>query len=417
MKKFFHALWGIFRNNLLLKVMAVLFAVILWSYVLSETNPTRTRIVPDVAVRYENTEELRAKDLAISASLSDVPENVDVRVEVQQNDVKYLNSENVEAYIDLSTIDEPGEYTLKVSAETEYGEPLEVTPSKVTVVVDDYVTRDVPVSVNVTGSVPSGYYASEPEISPGVISVSGARADVETVVSGVCEVNLDGLKEGYTKSVGVMLQDEDGNEVDAALFSGDLPSVIVDLTIRSMKSVAVDVQSAILGADDLTTGYEITDIECDPARVNIVGEASVLNGISAISLVPLSVSGASKDISVPMDYDLPEGVELVEPGQATVYISIREITDTIEFQGVDIQIKNIPRGMKAKLETESMDVVVWATLSLLSRLERADVVPFVDLDGFETGTYTLSIQYELPDGFDVDNFSSAVDTVTVTLTQ
>ena len=40
MKKFFNALWGIFRNNLLLKVMAILFAVILWSYVLSETKPT-----------------------------------------------------------------------------------------------------------------------------------------------------------------------------------------------------------------------------------------------------------------------------------------------------------------------------------------------------------------------------------------
>ena len=138
-------------------------------------------------------------------------------------------------------------------------------------------------------------------------------------------------------------------------------------------------ESALLGADDLAPGYEITDIECDPARVNIVGEASVLDGISAVSFVPFSVSDASKDISVPLDYDLPEGVELVEPGQATVYISIREITDTIDFKDVDIQIKNLPRGMEAELETETVDVVVWATLSQLSRLERADVVPFVDL--------------------------------------
>ena len=417
MKKFFHALWGMFRNNLLLKVMAVLFAVILWSYVLSDTNPTRVRVVPDVAWRYQDTVELRAKELAISASLSDVPDKVDVKVEVQQNDVKYLKSENIQAYIDLSTINEPGEYTLEVKAESEYGDVVEITPSKVTVVVDDYVSQDVPVSVDVTGSVPSGYYASDPEISTGVISVSGARVDVEKVVSGVCEVNLDGLTEGYTKSVGVTLLDDDGNEVDATLFSGDLPSVIVDLVIRPMKTVAVDAEGSILGMDDLASGYEITDIACDPAYVDIVGESSVLDGISKISLVPLSVSGVSKDISVPMDYDLPEGVELVESGQATVYISIREITDTIEFQDVDIQIKNIPRGMEAQLDTEVIDVTVWAKLSLLSRLERADVVPFVDLDGFETGTYTLSIQYELPDGFDADNFSSAVDTVTVTLTK
>ncbi len=415
MKKFFGFVWGIFRNNLLLKIMAVLFAVILWSYVLTATNPPRERTVSDVTVRYQHMEELFAKGLAISGSLSEALNEVDVRVEVKQNEVRYLNDENVEAVIDLSTINGTGAHTLKVSAQTTYGEVLDVTPSKVELVIEDYVTKTVPVNVDVTGSVPSGYYASDPVISPGVISVSGARGDVEKVTNGMCEINLDGLKEGYNKSVDVTLLDDSGETVDKALFNGDLPSVIVDLVIRPMKSVAVDAKGAILGADSLAAGYEVADITCDPKRVNIVGEQSVLDGISSVSLVPYSVSGAGKDVNVLLDYDLPEGVEVMPDEQAQLYITIREITDVMSFKDVDILVKNVPHGLLAQLETESIDVVVMAGLSTLSQLERSDIVPYIDLEGYEVGTYTLNIQYVLPVGLTEENFSSGVSTVTVTL--
>ena len=417
MKWFFSALWGLFRNNLLLKIMALLFAVILWSYVLTATNPPRERTVSDVTVRYENTEELRAKGLAISGSLSDALDEVDIKVEVKQNEVRYLSDENVEAYIDLSTINGTGECTLKVSAQTTYGEVLSVTPSKVKLVIEDYVTKTVPVNVEVTGSVPSGYHASDPVVSASVVSISGARGDVEKVASSVCEISLDGLTEGYNKSIDVTLLDDNGEVVDKELFGEDLPSVIVDLSVLPMKSVPVDAESAILGTDSLASGYEITSITCDPERVNIVGEQSVLDGISSISLVAYSVSSADKDINVLLDYAPVEGVEVLETTQAQVYITIREISDVVSYKDVDIVVKNVPHGLTAQLETKAIDVVVMAGLTKLSQLERSDVVPYIDLEGYEAGTYTLSIQYELPDGFVAENFSSGIDTVTVTLSR
>jgi YbbR domain-containing protein len=214
-----------------------------------------------------------------------------------------------------------------------------------------------------------------------------------------------------------MLLDESGEVVDAELFAGDLPSVIVDLSVLPMKSVSVDVESAILGMDSLASGYEITSITCDPERVNIVGEQSVLDGISSISLVAYSVSNADKDINVLLDYAPLEGVSVLETTQAQVYITIREISDVVSYKDVDIVVKNVPHGLTAQLETQSIDVVVMAGVSKLSQLERGDIVPYIDLEGYETGTYTLSIQYELPDGFAAENFSSGVETVTVTLTR
>lgn len=413
--KVFKAIWHVLRSNLVLKIMAILFALILWSYVLAETNPPRERVMKNIAVRYENTEELKAKDLDISRSLSEVLNSVNIRLEVRQGDLKYLSDENVRAYIDLSTINGKGEPTLKVTATTTYGEVLEVTPSEVTLFVDDYVTRTVPVNVDISGSVPEGYYASEPEITPNVVYISGASVDVKRVASAVCNINLSGLTSGYNKSVEVELLDNDGAVIDNAIFAESVPSVIVDLNVLAKKTVSVGADGSVLGQDDLAAGYEITDIWALPETVDIVGEKAVLDGISEIKLSPYSVSGATEDIVVPLDYNPVDGVSVLSTDKAQINISIREITETKEFGNVDIQQKNISKGLEAQLDLDSIDVTVIAGTVKLSTLDKSQIVPYVDVEGLTPGVYILDVQFEIPEGFIEDNFTPSEETVTVTI--
>jgi YbbR domain-containing protein len=110
MKKVLNFIWGLLKNNLLLKIMAVLFAVVLWSYVLAQTNPVREKSVDNVSVSYVNI----ADGLAISNTLSQIVSTVDVSFEVKQNDIKYVNSSSVKASVDLSNISGPGEYTFEI---------------------------------------------------------------------------------------------------------------------------------------------------------------------------------------------------------------------------------------------------------------------------------------------------------------
>ncbi len=70
MRKVLGFIWGLFKNNLVLKIMALFFAIVLWSYVLSETNPARDKVLPEVPITYTHQEQLDAQDLAISRSLS-----------------------------------------------------------------------------------------------------------------------------------------------------------------------------------------------------------------------------------------------------------------------------------------------------------------------------------------------------------
>lgn len=415
MTKALKFIWNMLRSHLVLKIMALLFAVILWSYVIADTNPARMRVMNDIKVRYENMAELKAKGLDISASLSEVLDTVNIRVEVRQNDLKYLSSENVRAFVDLSTINGKGTPTLEISATTTYGQVIEVSPSTVTLFVDDYVRQSVPVNVDVAGSVAQGYHADEPVISPNVITVSGARVDVEKVASAVCHLDITGLTEGYNKSVEIEFLDGAGNPVDKKLFSGEFPSVIVQLDVLRKKSVPIDVFSSVYGQDDIAAGYEIVDITCTPSEVDIAGDFSVLSDISSIGLVPYNVSGAATSVVVLLDYQPVDGVRILTHDKAQVFINIREKTDIKEFGRIELRARNLGAGKSVRLGTRYVDVTVLAGLSHLSALSRADVAPYIDLEGLSAGTFTLPVLFELPPGFTAENFSPSAATVTVTV--
>ncbi len=415
MKRVLEFVWGVLRNNLLLKIMAVVFAVILWSYVLAATNPTRERTIPDVKVRYENYEDLRAKNLDISGNLSDVLDSVDVRVAVQQSALKRLNSETMTAYIDLSTVNGPGEHELVINVTPVSGQVLAVSPRTVKLTIDEYKTRTVPVNVNVTGSVPSGYYAMTPEISPNVVTIGGASVDIEKVSSAVCDINLNGLTEGYNKSVEVKLLDNEGNEIDKALFSDGFTSVNVNLKVLATKTVSVDVKNAILGQDELAAGYEIANISCVPGTVQIAGSPAVIRDVSTVGLTPYSVSGASTSVAILLDYQPQDGVTVLTTAKAQAYIEIRQIMDTRDFSDIGIEARNLADGLSAELSGDRTDVTVMAGMSQLSRLKRGDIVPYVDLEGLGRGQHTVNVQFELPEGYLPENFSANVGTVSVTI--
>jgi YbbR domain-containing protein len=414
-KKVLEFVWRLLRSNLLLKIVSLIFAVILWSYVLTQTNPVREQNFNDIPLRYINQEVLSAKNLAISGNLSEVQDLVDVRIEVNQNDIKRLSRASVDAYVDLSVINGPGTYKLTVQAKPNVGQAAETSPGYVELTVYPYKTRQVPVNVNITGSEADGYYAMTPEITPSVVTISGASVDVDRVASAVCDIDLTGLTEGYNMSVPIRLLDSEGSEVDGALFSGGQSSVIVKLDVLATKVVPVDVESAIMGQNELAAGYEIAGITSTPESVMIAGKPDVIRGITNISLMPYMVSGASGSVAVMLDYQPPEGVSVLADGKAEVYVEIREITDTRRYENVAIETRNLAPGLTAHLETTRTDVTVMAGIPQLSRLKRSDIVPYVDLDGKGRGKYTVPVQFELPDGLTAENFSSDAATVVVTI--
>lgn len=404
------------KSNWVLKIMAVVFAIILWSYVIALENPVRQREIPDVSLRYNQSAELEAKGLAISASLSDVLNSVDVRVEVKQNNVKYVSNKNIIAEVDLSTINGPGEVPLEINATSPYGEVLSVSPSTVTLVVDKLSQKYVPVEVEITGNVANGYHAVTPVISPDTVYIKGASVDVEKVASAVCKLNLSGLTENYSKSIEVDLLDKDGNMLDKNMFAGT-HSVIVNVDVLAKKTVPVNTDDLLIGKDELAEGYEISEIIIEPGTVDIIGKKEVLDSIESLEAIPIVVTGANTDVPRLLEFNLPEGVSILSDGQVQAVVRIREKVEVKNYNNVEVQIKNLAKGFDASSDIKKIDVVVIAGTNKLSRLFKQDILAYVDLDGLEEGTHELSIQFIMPEGFTDENVSSETKKVSVTITK
>ncbi len=417
MKKVLNFIWGLLKNNLPLKIMAVLFAIVLWSYVLAQTNPVRERTFDNIQVNYTGTAELQANGLAVSNTLSDAVLTVGIRVEVDQNNAKYVTKDNVTATVDLAKVSSTGELTFEIKASSPYGTAEVIGSKTVKLYIDKYTSRPLPVTPQFTGRAETGYYASEPVFEPDVVTISGARSDIAKAVRAVCPIDLSGLTEWKKKSMSVTVLDDEDNALDPNLFSQSLPSVIVGMDILPVKTVPVDVQSSIFGQDSLAPGFEVKSIECDPATVRIAGTEEALAGVTSIPLVPYSVSDASGDVSVMLYYQPPEGVTVLGTTQAQVTVTIREKTATEDFTGVGIDVRNLGKGLNVQLSQTEVDVTVLAGVSAMSTLTAADVVPYIDLNGYGEGTYTVDILFELPEGFASENFTPRPLTITVTITR
>ncbi len=64
-----------------------------------------------------------------------------------------------------------------------------------------------------------------------------------------------------------------------------------------------------------------------------------------------------------------------------------------------------------------MDVTVIAGTNQIALLFKEDIVPYVDLDGLDIGTYTIIVKFDMPEGFLDENVSSATKQVTVTISK
>ena len=90
------------KNNLSLKIISVVVAIILWLYAVSELNPETTKTFNDIPIEIINMNVLNEKNL----TLAENPEQIiTVRIRGLANDIRKVNISNLKAVLDLSEID------------------------------------------------------------------------------------------------------------------------------------------------------------------------------------------------------------------------------------------------------------------------------------------------------------------------
>ena len=104
---------GFFTKNLALKIVSLLFAMLIWGYVMVEVNPERVKTITDVPVSFSGESALHDRGLAVRGDRDDILRNVTVRVKVQLTDYTGLDASDISASVSLRPVNKADTYKLK----------------------------------------------------------------------------------------------------------------------------------------------------------------------------------------------------------------------------------------------------------------------------------------------------------------
>ena len=382
---------GFFTRNIGLKIVAFVFAVLLWAYVLVALNPVRSKLINDVPITLEGYTDLMSRDLILVNSdlgLADVEVNATITNHAD------LDNSRVNCRASLGTISAAGTYRLplSVTVQSNLGTVASVTPRTVTVEVDNLVVKTVPVKLETVGALPEGYEVIS-ETVPSTITIEGAARYIEPTVRAVAIVDLTGRTETVEESVDVVFLDKDDNEVTVVTRSKNTPNVTVRLVLSAYKRV--NVQQVVSLADD--TYFNLTS-EVSPSTVVIYGSSDVLATVESLSTLSVVLPAEEGVVTRDVALALPEGVSL-KRGQSTLITLTAAVTEKTEERVLEVPLTYTHTSGDVLIADGAptfVTVVAAGPLRELDLLTADQLMVYVDLAGYAPGTWELIPVIQLP---------------------
>ncbi len=183
------------RENWLLKLLALAFAVTLWFFVTGEQK---------LEVGYAVPLELKNKPKGLMVA-NDVPSLIDVRISGPRTLLMNLRPSDISISVDLSDL-QPGLTTFRrLDERLNIPSGLKVTrvsPSFVDVKLERIKDKSVPVKPVLEGAPAPGFEVGKVSVHPDRVTVEGAESELKDVSQVETEaVKLKGVQESFTLMV------------------------------------------------------------------------------------------------------------------------------------------------------------------------------------------------------------------------
>lgn len=404
-------------NNMGLKILSILIAVILWLVVVNYDNPeiTKTFNIP-VTVTNDRILEERGKVYEVVGQSN----TATIYVKGKRRYLDNLTGSDFIATADLSQIVDLNEdgnekwVPINVSARR-YEKELAITQKSVNmrITLEDLSTEQFYISCDTSGTPAEGYAIGEVEVSPNLIKISGPRSVVSKISRVAAVVNVDGLTENITDSVVPVLYDEEGKALGSSQLRMNQDKVYVDIQILGTKTVPVRCETSGIPAD----GYEFIGLEYAPETIRIKGAPALLNNVQEI-VIPgsaINLEGATQDVENSIDivpYLGEEGISLVSPEENK--IAVRAIIERLEVKNLEIPLEQLE--VLNEPDKEAYDVSYGDTKVTVSvrgkgediaDLSAEQVKGSIDLAGLGAGNHMVEVNLSVEEKFQI------VGTVTI----
>ena len=411
----------ILGSRAFLMALSLLTAVVFWSIlVASDGTLTREKTFQNVAVSVTGESTLKSRGYIVMDDLDSLISGVKLTVEVTQSNYSRVSGTSYNPHIDLTQVTGEGENVLNVAFSSQlYGPVVSCEPSSVRVNVERYITRRVPVVLETSGGLP-GYYLDSAKTDPTMLSVSGPQSLVSQVARAVASIDvslLSGERRSDRNSTQIRLQDAAGNTVESDLIEITNQTVLTDTVVVEtelvpMREVPLEVESLVTG--EPAEGYELLEVTASQESLLIAAADEVLDAITVLTTdQPLSIEGATQDVTGTVRLRRPTGIENTVPYDVTVTARIGEMTAQRTLRQVQVEVDGLDDSLRASLSREKQTVQLTGPYTFINGLSQSDVRLFVDVNGLGEGTHVVPVQISIDNA---PEFTCALSSPEITVT-
>lgn len=390
-------------NNIGLKLLAFIFAFMLWLLVVNIDDPVDTKTFDDIPVSIEYTEVVTQDQR--SYQVLDGTDTVSVTVSATRSVLEKISAENIVATADMRELYLESQIPIEITIPGYEFETATASPRNVQVKIEQNKSDTFPITVTTTGTVRDGYVLGNVQADPERVTVNGPESVIDQISKVVAEVNVSGLSSDSSIDAVLTYYDEDNNEISADQLANNLGTtgVKVNVTLYHTARIPVTVDTSEVTAAD---GYSISEVTWTPEEIQLAGEEEVLDALEEIRIPAdaIDITSISQRTEKTVDITpyLPEGTRLVDENGNNILVTARvarEGTKSFDIPVGSITVNNLDDALTVSGygSGDDLEVHIGGPQEQLNSLELSDLAVSIDLKNCtEAGEYEVPVTITLP---------------------
>lgn len=402
MKKMLTKLKMSLTNNIGLKFLAVLIALVLWLAIVNVNDPEKTITVSNIPISVTNESAITSRDMVYNVKSE---QYLNITVSGKRSIVSNLSAEDFRATASLKELSKVNSIPVDVTTKNaSLGRKITIVKqSAQTILVDveNVEEKDfTDLVVEYTGKVADGYVPGLSSMSTDEVTVKAPTSIIDKIKKVAVRCSLDGTNTNISKKCPVILYDKNDKEIKSDEIELSDKKIRVNVNVLRAKQVPI----STINKDELgkpADGYVVDDVILSSDSITVYGSEESLDSIESLDIQDdIDVSDAKGDVTQNIDVTgkLPKGLSVSGESTITVKVLIKKlITRTFEYDASEVSLNDLSSDLDVQLVTKKVKVTLQGEEEVISQLTKDDMAISADLGKVKEGTTTVHVDVAVPD--------------------
>lgn len=309
------------KNDNKLKILSVLVAIFMWTFVTNSTNPNVNKVFRGIPVVIRNKDDLEKSGYTIIGDVDNF--TTTVKLKGSREKLLDLKTDNIFASVDIADLTE-GVHTLGVKVDTPAGVSVEeIDPNQVNLNIQKVLEKKLPVNYVISDQIKDGRIVELNEIKPKEITVKGPASSINKVDRAEIRIDDANLLDGKVHNISINVLDRSGKAIENLNVSDD----DANISFRVFETKRVPVEIDAIGS--IKSSYEIISATVAPDSVVLKGPESIIKEIESVHTQPINFNNLRSNSNGEVKLKIPESVEVYDGDDVVNYkIEIQKKPDS-----------------------------------------------------------------------------------------